>query len=133
MKNGSNERQLTAPTEVSAKAHRRRFTAEYKLRILRDAAACTAPGRTGELAALLRREGLFSSHLTHWRREQERGALEALEPKKRGPKATLPDPRDRLIEDLNRQLSRATARAEHAEALVEIQKKLAALLGRPLE
>ena len=133
MRNGSSEIYPTPLTEVSAKPRRRRFTAEYKRKILQEADACTAGGRTGELAALLRREGLYSSHLADWRRSREQGELEALAPKKRGPKAVIPDPRDRIIQDLQRQLAQATARAERAELLVDIQKKVAALLGRPLE
>jgi transposase-like protein len=133
MKNGSSERQPTPPTEVSAKPRRRRFTAAYKLKIVQEAETCAASGKTGEVAALLRREGLYSSHLTVWRRERERGELEALAPKKRGPKAAAPDARDRRIGDLERELARVTARAERAETLVEIQKKVASLLGRPLE
>ncbi len=75
--------------EVVAKATRRRFTAEYKLRVLREAEACTEPGAIG---ALLRREGLYSSNLTTWRAQRERGELLGLTPKKRGPapKAKMP-------------------------------------------
>jgi transposase-like protein len=114
--------------QVSAKGRRRRFTAEYKLKIVREADACTKPG---ELGALLRREGLYSSHLTDWRRSRERGEL--LKPLKRGRPAKPDDPIAKRIAELERQLAKATARAEHAEALVELQKKVAALLGRPLE
>jgi transposase-like protein len=76
-------------SEVPEKAVRRRFTAEYKRRILREAEACKDQGRVG---ALLRREGLYSSNLITWRRQAERGTLEALSPKKRGPKEKKPDP-----------------------------------------
>ena len=114
--------------QVSAKARRRRFTAEYKLKIVREADACTKPG---ELGALLRREGLYSSHLVDWRRARERGEL--LKPPRRGRPATPVDPSAKRVAELERQLAKATARAEHAEALVELQKKVAALLGRPLE
>jgi transposase len=114
--------------QVSAKTKRRRFTAEYKLRIVREADACT---KLGELGALLRREGLYSSHLVDWRRARERGEL--LKPPKRGRRANPVDPSAKRIAELERQLAGATARAEHAEALVELQKKVAALLGRPLE
>jgi transposase-like protein len=116
--------------EVAAKARRRRFTAKYKQDLLRRAAACSQPG---EIGALLRSEGLYSSHLTTWRQAQERGELAGLEPKKRGRKPALPDPRERELTDLRRQLVRATARAERAEALVEVQKKVAMLLGVPFE
>jgi transposase len=116
--------------QVVAKPHRRVFTAEYKRRILKAADACATPGAVG---ALLRREGLYSSHLVVWRRARARGELAALTPKKRGRKAAPVDPRERRIAELERHVARLTARAERAEALVELQKKLAALLGRPLE
>jgi transposase-like protein len=114
--------------QVSAKGRRRRFTAEYKLKIVREADACTKPG---ELGALLRREGLYSSHLVDWRRARERGEL--LNAPTRGRPAKPVDPSAKRIAELEKQLAKATARAEHAEALVELQKKVAALLGRPLE
>jgi len=116
--------------QVVAKAHRRVFTAEYKRRILKAADACATPGAVG---ALLRREGLYSSHLVVWRRARARGELAALTPKKRGRKPTPVDPRARRIAELERHLAQLTARAERAEGLVELQKKLAVLLGRPLE
>ncbi len=114
--------------QVAAKPQRRTYTAEYKRRILREADACTTPGAVG---ALLRREGLYSSHLVVWRRARARGELAALAAKKRGRKPTPVDPRDRKIAELERQLAAMTGRAERAEALVEAQKNLAALLGRP--
>jgi len=101
--------------EVPAKAQRRRFTAEYKRELLRKADACKQPGEIGEL---LRKEGLYSSHLTTWRQAREKGELAGLAPKKRGRKPAPPDPRDREIEELRRQNARLTARAERAEALV---------------
>lgn len=113
-------------TEVSAKGRRRRFTAEYKLRILREAAECT---RSGEIGALLRREGLYSSHLTDWRAKAEQGEFVALAPKKRGPKPKQVDPRDRKIVEQEREIAKLKQRAERAEAIVEVQKKLSALLG----
>jgi transposase len=116
--------------QVAAKPRRRTYTAEYKRRILKEADACATPGAVG---ALLRREGLYSSHLVVWRRARRRGELAALAPKRRGRKPTPMDPRDRKIAELERQLVQLTGRAERAEALVELQKKLAALLGRPLE
>ena len=116
--------------EVVAKAERRRFTAEYKWRIVREAERCTKPG---EIGALLRREGLYSSLLTTWRVARERGELAGLSPKQRGPKATPPDPRDKKLAEQEREITRWKKRAERAEALVDVQKKLAALLGTPLE
>ena len=119
---------LAEDVQVTAKPKRRTYTAEYKRRILKEADACATPGAVG---ALLRREGLYSSHLVMWRRARERGELTALAPKKRGRKAMPVDARDRRIADLERQLTEMTGRAERAEALVDAQKKLAALLGRP--
>ena len=107
------------PTEVTAKATRRRFSARYKKRILDEAAACTAHG---ELGALLRREGLYSSHLTKWRRLEKRGALAGLAPKKRGPAPKTVDPRDKQLAETEAALLKMTRRAERAEALVELQK-----------
>jgi len=114
--------------EVVAKPRRRTYTAEYKRRILKEADACTAPGAIG---ALLRREGLYSSLLVAWRRARGRGELAALTPKKRGRTPAPIDARDRKITELERQLAAMTGRAERAEALVDAQKNLAALLGRP--
>ena len=114
--------------QVAARPRRRTYTAEYKRRILKEADACATPGAVG---ALLRREGLYSSHLVVWRRARGRGELAALAPKKRGRKPTPIDPRDRKISELERQLAQMTGRAERAEALVDAQKNLAALLGRP--
>jgi transposase-like protein len=112
---------------VSEKAKRRRFTAEYKRRIVKEADACKTPGSIGEL---LRREGLYSSHLTAWREARDKGELApGVATKKRGPKAKTLDPRDVRIVELERELQRQTARAERAEAIAEIQKKLSQLLG----
>ena len=115
-------------TEVSPKPKRRTFTAEYRRRIVKEAAGCTKPG---EIGALLRREGLYSSHLVSWRRAAENGELAALTSKKRGAKPKLDD-RDRQLAELQRQNDKLKARAERAELLVEIQKKVASVLGIPL-
>jgi len=116
-------------TEVTEKAKRRAFTAEYKRRIVKEAEACKGPG---EIGALLRREGLYSSHLTTWRQARDRGELApGAATKKRGPKAAPVDPRDKRIAEMERQIAKLTTRAERAEAIAEIQKKLAALFGRP--
>jgi len=106
-------------TEVVAKAQRRRCTAEYKRQIVREADRCTTAGAIG---ALLRREGLYSSHLTTWRAARDRGELEGLAPKKRGPKAAPPDPRDKKLAEQERETTKWRKRAERAEALVEVQK-----------
>jgi hypothetical protein len=108
-----------ATREVAEKPQRRKFRAEQKLALLRRADACTKPG---ELGALLRAEGLYSSHLMTWRRQREAGELEALTPKKRGRKPTPPDGRDRRIAELEKENRRLAARATKAEAIVELQK-----------
>lgn len=118
------QRPAVVPTEVSPKATRRTYTAEYKRKILAEVDACTKPG---EIGALLRREGIYSSHLVDWRRARERGDLEVT--RKRGPKVRQPDDRDRAIADLERELRRQKARADRAEALVDLQKKVAELLN----
>ena len=117
---------MAPEVEVSAKAKRRRFPAEYKKKILDEAERCHKPG---EIGALLRREGLYSSHLAKWRTDAAAGGVLALAPKKRGPKSSPPDPRDKKIVELERQLARANKRAERAEGLVELQKKVSELLG----
>jgi len=115
--------------EVLAKATRRRFSAKYKLRILREADACSHPG---ELGALLRRAGLYSSNLTTWRAQRERGELLGLSAKRRGPAPKAKNPLATKVAALERAVSREKARADRAEALVELQKKVAELLGTPL-
>ena len=113
--------------EVVAKATRRRFTVEYKRKIVREADGCKTPSAIG---ALLRREGLYSSHLTTWRAARERGELAGVA-KTRGPVRRVVDPRDKQITELAREGTRWRKRAERAEALVELQKHVAALLGTP--
>jgi transposase len=112
--------------EVVPKAGRRHYTAEFKLRVLREADACSKPG---EIGALLRREGLYSSLLTTWRRERERGGLNALAPKKRGRRAN--DPRDAEIERLRRENEKLQDRLRKAELIIDVQKKVAQMLGAP--
>ena len=108
---------------------RRRFTAEYKIHVLREADRCTEPGQLG---ALLRREGLYSSHLSTWRQQRDEGTLAGLAPKRRGRK---PDPNAPLIaenERLRRTNQRLAAKLRQAEAIIEVQKKLSEVLGIPL-
>ncbi len=119
---------MTKPTEVSPKARRRQYTAAEKLRILREADACA--GQKGAVAALLRREGLYSSHLATWRKQRDAGQF-GPSPRKRGPVPTPPDARDEQIAALERRLRKAEARADRAERLVELQKKVSELLGAP--
>lgn len=113
-------------TEVASKATRRRFTAEYKRAILAEADACK---EFGALGALLRREGLWSSHLSVWRAQRMRGELMGLTPKKRGPKTRVKSPLDRRVDELERENAKLLKRAERAEALIEVQKKLSELWG----
>ena len=116
-------------TEVPEKARRRTYTVEYKSKIVKEADACKG---TGDIGALLRREGLYSSQLTMWRQARDRGELAPDgKARKRGPRAMPVDPRDKRIADLERANAKLTTRAERAEAIAEIQKKVAALLGRP--
>lgn len=111
--------------EVPDKAQRRRFPAEYKLRILKEADACTEPG---EIGALLRREGLYASHLTVWRRQREEGSLSALGPKKRGRRAKPMNPLSRRVEELERETQRLKGKLKQAETIIEVQKKVSEIL-----
>lgn len=115
-------------TGVSPTRTRRRFTAAFKLKILEAAAQCKEPG---DLGALLRREGLYTSHLAAWRTAARRGELAGLA-QKRGPKPVPVDPSVKKIAVLERQLARANARAERLELIVEVQKKVSQLLGLTL-
>jgi transposase len=117
----------TAPNpEVPEKPVRRRFTAEYKLRILREAEACQ---RHGELGALLRREGLYSSHLTTWRQQRDQGALDALQAKRRGRKPQSINPLAAENERLQRENDRLAMRLKQAETIIDVQKKVSEILG----
>jgi transposase-like protein len=112
--------------EVVADAKRRRFTMEYKLRILKEAdAAKETPGGVG---ALLRREGLYSSHLTTWRQERDAAVRQALAPKTRGPKPKL-DPQQEELQRLRRDNARLADALSKAELIIEVQKKVGSLLG----
>lgn len=114
--------------EVPAKAKRRQFSAAYKARIVREADACTQPG---EIGALLRREGLYSSQLSRWRRSMRQGALAELG-KKRGKKKD-PDTKTRQhVQELERENARLKRQLQQAETVIEVQKKLSELLGVPL-
>ena len=113
--------------ELVERARRRRFTAEYKLQILRQADACS---KLGEIGALLRREGLYSSLLTEWRRQRERGSLAALDRPRGRPKS---DPREAQIAALQRRLERAERELEKARSVIEVQGNVSALLGDLLE
>jgi transposase len=110
--------------EVVPQAKRRQFTAKYKLHILEEADRCTKPGQIGEL---LRREGLYSSHLSKWRQQRARGQLHGLAPKKRGRKGQ--DPTVAELARLRRENERLRAQLAQAEIIIDVQKKLAQLLG----
>ena len=115
--------------EVTPKAKRRRFSASYKLRILEEADRCTQPGQIG---ALLRREGLYSSNLTNWRRQRDQGQIGALSPKKRGPKPAPDAAMARELTRLREQNQRLEHKLKKAELIIEVQKKVSALLGLDL-
>ena len=125
---GPSDRGQRPDPEVLAKARRRRFSAEYKLRILEEADRCTEPGATG---ALLRREGLYSSHLSEWRKARRQGALGALK-KRRGPKGKRPDPLAKENETLRKENARLQRELAQAHTILEIQKKASKILGIPL-
>lgn len=114
--------------EVAERPVRRRFTAEYKQRILREADQCGP----GELGALLRREGLYASHLTKWRKQREEAEREALAPKKRGRKAKEPNPLAQRLAELERENERLKKRLQQAETVIEVQKKISEIWQIPL-
>jgi transposase-like protein len=115
----------TSPSnpEVVERVGRRQFTAAYKVRILREADAC----ESGQLGALLRREGLYSSHLTHWRQQRDRGLLAALAPQRRGRPARAAGEQE--LARLRQENERLTQKLAAAETVIDIQKKVSALLG----
>lgn len=113
-------------TSVPERPRRRRFSATYKAKILAEADACQLPG---ELGALLRREGLYSSHLANWRKARLKRGVEGLHARKRGPKANPKLAESKRIAKLERELARTQARLERAEGLLELQKKVAELLA----
>jgi transposase-like protein len=112
--------------EVPAKARRRRFSAVYRLRILKQADACK---KAGDVGALLRREGLYSSLLTNWRRQRDQGALVSMRARKRGPTSRPIDPRVKQLEAENARLQR---KLQRADTIITLQKKVAEILGIPL-
>jgi transposase-like protein len=114
---------------VVAKAKRRTYTAEYKQRILEEAEAAAAT--RGAVGALLRREGLYSSLLATWRRERASGIREALTPQRRGPKSKR-NPFEEENQKLRRQNARLTEDLRKAQIIIDVQKKVAALLGNPI-
>jgi len=127
MSQNANPTTVHPDPEVRPKAQRRQYTAEYKQRILDEANACTTPAQRG---ALLRREGLYSSHLTTWRQQRAQGILDGLAPKKRGVKS---DPLALENAQLRDEIKRLEQQLQRAETIIEVQKKLSQLLGGPTE
>lgn len=112
--------------EVSGKAERRRFTADYKRKVLRQAEQCK---ESGQIGALLRREGLYWSNLSKWRKQRESGELAGLSVKRRGPPRREKNPIADRVKELERDNERLKRRAERAERIVELQKKISEILG----
>lgn len=125
---GSNNRPDPEVLPRTEKAKRRTFTAAYKQWVLEEAEKCRE--QPGGIGALLRREGLYSSHLTTWRRQQEAGQLAGLAPRKRGPKS---NPEAEEMSRLRRENARLSRQLEKAELIIEAQKKLSEILGITLE
>ncbi len=119
----------SASPELSDRPRRRTFTAQDKLRILTET---DRAAETGGIGAILRREGLYSSALTDWRKQRDAGAFGALAPAKRGPKTTEPNPLAAELAQVQRDNARLTLRLKRAEAIIDLQKKVAELLGIPL-
>ena len=123
---GASEATTQPDPQVVPKAERRRFSAEYKQRILAEADRCT---QRGQIGALLRREGLYASHLEKWRQQRDQATQAAFAPQKRGRKV---DPQVAEIERLRQENERLQARLTQAETIIEVQKKVAALFGLPV-
>ena len=130
MEAGNNGATSLREVEVLVKAERRRFTADYKQKILREADNCR---QSGEIGALLRREGLYWSNLTYWRRQRESGEQAGLTAKRRGPQRREKNPLAERVRELERDNVRLKRRAQRAEGLVELQKKVSEVLGIELQ
>lgn len=126
METGNNGLKSLTEVEVVAKGERRRFTAQYKLKVLREADHCKEPG---EIGGLLRREGLYWSNLSNWRKQRERGELVGLSARKRGPQRREKNPLAERVLELERDNLRLKRRAERAEGIVELQKKVSEIFG----
>ena len=127
----STERELPIPSpEVLEKPVRRRFGAKYKAKIVAEADACTKMGQVGEL---LRREGLYSSHLSNWRRQRDEGGLAGLTPKRRGRKPKTKNPLADENELLRRENLRMKEKLRQAELIIDVQKKVSEMLNIPLQ
>ena len=124
------EGRVAPSPEVLEKPVRRRFTVEYKVRILAEADACTETGQRGEL---LRREGLYSSHLSTWRRQRDVGVLAGLTPKRRGRKSKAKNPLADEVAQLQRENQRLNEKLRQAELIIDVQKKASEMLKIPLK
>ena len=127
---GSRDVARAPDAEVAAKPKRRQFTAAYRLRILEEADRCQSPGAVGQL---LRREGLYSSHLANWRKARREGSLVALSPKKRGAKPKARNPLEPKVRELEAKVTRLERELDQARTIVDVQEKVAGLLGFHLE
>lgn len=121
-----NEEETVPEVKVVAKAERRRFTTDYKLKVIGEADKCQRPG---EIGALLRREGLYWSNLSHWRKQRASGELAGLTARQRGPARQEKNPLAERVKELERENGRLQRRADLAEGIVELQKKVSAILG----
>jgi len=124
------EERVPPSSEVMEKPVRRRFTVEYKAKILAEADACTEPRMLGEL---LRREGLYSSYLSAWRRQRDEGGLTGLTPKRRGRKAKPKNPLSNEVARLQRENERLREKLRQAELVIDVQKKVSEMLNIPLK
>lgn len=116
----------TPDPEVPEMKPRRKYTAQYKIEILQKVDSCT---QLGQIGALLRKEGLYSSNLTAWRRQKEKGLLDALSPKKRGRKEIRKNPLTQEVARLQRENERLRGNLKQAETIIEVQKKISEMLG----
>lgn len=112
--------------EVSEKKPRRRFTAQYKLRILEEADSCD---KLGQIGVLLRREGLYSSNLSSWKKQRRKGLLQVMSPQKRGRKQKERNPLSQQVARLEKENQRLKEKLTKAEAIIDIQKKISDILG----
>ena len=126
MGTGRDDEGTVPEVKVGAKAERRRFTADYKLKVIGEADKCQKPG---EIGVLLRREGLYWSNLSNWRKQRASGELAGLTAKKRGPARQEKNPLAERVKELERENGRLQRRADLAEGIVELQKKVSAILG----
>jgi len=130
LKQGSYQEVIRPEPEVPEKPTRRRFTANYKLQLLQQADACS---EFGDIGRLLRREGLYSSHLVRWRRQRNKGMLDGLSSRTRGRKASKCNPLLPEVERLRKENEQLTNRLKQAQLIIEVQKKVSQLFGITLE